>query len=312
MKCLVTGAAGFIGSHLSEKLVDLGYEVVGMDSFEDFYPRGIKERNLERLRDESKFILIEENLLKGDLPRILEGVDFVFHEAAQAGVRTSWGEHFNVYVDNNIRATQRLLEAVKEFSIKKFVFASSSSVYGDVDHLPMREDGPTRPVSPYGVTKLAAENLCYLSWKNFGVPVVCLRYFTVYGPRQRPDMAFHRFIRAILKDREIIIYGDGEQTRDFTYVSDVVEANVLAMREGVVGKTFNIGGGSRLSVNKVLRILEGTMGKRARVRYADGQKGDMRDTFAATDLARDVLGFKGRVKVEEGLQVEVDWLTDRY
>ena len=228
----MTGAAGFIGSNLSENLIDSGNHVIGVDCFTDYYPKEQKLANLKNLLSHGSFTFLEEDIVSLNLDKLLEGIDYVFHEAAQPGVRSSWGSNFEVYTRNNISATQRLLEASRKVKLKKFVYASSSSVYGDCP-LPMREDRLTRPVSPYGVSKLAAEHLCYLYWKNYAIPTVSLRYFTVFGPRQRPDMAFNRFIRAILKGDEITVFGNGSQTRDFTYVSDIVQANVLAMKPGV-------------------------------------------------------------------------------
>ena len=212
----MTGAAGFIGSHLSEYLKRKGSKVVGIDNFMDYYPRFIKESNIADLRREENFEFIEASLLEVNLEKLLEGIDGVFHQSAQAGVRASWGENFKIYTDNNILATQKLLEACRQSRVKKFVYASSSSVYGDTKDLPMRESSLPCPVSPYGVSKLAAEHLCWLYYKNFGVPAVSLRYFTVYGARQRPDMAFHRFFRWALESKPLEVYGDGRQSRDFT------------------------------------------------------------------------------------------------
>jgi nucleoside-diphosphate-sugar epimerase len=252
MKALATGCAGFIGSHLTERLLEQGYDVIGIDCFTDYYPREIKEANVANALAHSNFKLIEEDILEMDnYPE----VDFVFHVAAQAGVRASWGMSFEIYTRNNIEATQKLLEFYKDTSLKKFVYASSSSVYGDAK-LPMREDSLLKPVSPYGVTKLAGENLCYLYWKNYNVPTVSLRYFTVYGPRQRPDMAIHKFVKAILNDEEIAVFGDGSQTRDFTYVDDAVEANIFAANNDIVGEVFNVGGGSKISVHKLIGEIE--------------------------------------------------------
>jgi len=308
MKCLVTGAAGFIGSHISEKLIELGHNVIAIDCFTDYYPRTIKESNIVGLRKNGRCTFIDENLLKVDLNKLLKGIDIIFHQAAQAGVRASWGKDFNIYIDNNILATQMLLEAARKSKIKKLIYASSSSVYGDIKDIPMREDSPTLPISPYGTTKLAAEHLCQLYHKNFGIPAVSLRYFTVYGPRQRPDMAFNKFIKAMLSDKEIAIYGDGKQTRDFTYISDAVDANIAAMESKETGKTFNIGGGSRVSVNKVIEILENIIGEKARTAYTEKQKGDMKDTVADISRAQKLLGYKPKVKLEEGLKKEVEWL----
>jgi len=303
MKTLVTGCAGFIGSHLVDKLLEQGYELIGMDCFTDYYHREIKEKNIENALKNNNFELIEEDIM--NMENFPE-VDYVFHLAAQAGVRASWGKSFEIYTRNNIEATQRLLEFYKEHKIKKFVYASSSSVYGDAE-LPMREDSLLKPVSPYGVTKLAGENLCYLYWKNYGVPTVSLRYFTVYGPRQRPDMAIHKFVNAILNEEEITVFGDGTQTRDFTFVDDVVEANILASANGIKGEVFNVGGGSRVSVNELIKKIEETTGKKARINYIEKQKGDVRDTLADTGKISNELNWKPRVKIEEGLMRFVEW-----
>lgn len=311
MRCVVTGCAGFIGSHLCETLITRGHEVVGVDCFTDYYPRTAKLTNLADLRDSAGFTMVEADLLNCELPRLLEGADCVFHQAAQAGVRASWGQSFRAYTDNNVLATQRLLEAVRTLPISRFVYASSSSIYGDARELPVTEEVLPRPVSPYGVTKLAAEHLCHLYWVNFGVPAVSLRYFTVYGPRQRPDMAFHRFIRAIMAGEEISVYGDGNQTRDFTFVSDAVAANIRCAEAEVAGRRFNIGGGSRTSVNRVLAILQSLSGREARVRHVDAQKGDVRHTFADTSQAREALGFHPTVSIEEGLRRQFAWQTAR-
>ncbi len=307
LKCLVTGAAGFIGSHLAERLVAEGYEVIGVDCFTDYYPRAAKEGHLTELHNSDRFRFVEADLRFVDLEPLLDGVDYVFHQAAQAGVRASWGENFAIYTEHNVLATQRLLEAVKGREIAGFIYASSSSVYGDTPDLPMREHSLPRPISPYGVTKLAGEHLCQLYLCNFGVPTVSLRYFTVYGPRQRPDMAFHRFIRAILEGKPIAIYGDGEQTRDFTYVADAVEANLLAMRYAPPGAIFNIGGGSRVSVNYAIGLLEEILGKKAIVDYQEAQHGDVRHTLADTSAAREALGFAPKVGLEKGLRAQVVW-----
>src|SRR5438477_2582670 len=226
MNALVTGAAGFIGSTLSERLLANGADVVGIDCFADYYPREIKAKNLEVCVRQPRFRLIENRLQDVDLKSLLADRTHVFHLAAQAGVRKSWGRDFNVYTVNNVEATQALLEAAVGLPVERLVYASSSSVYGDQVDIPMREDALPQPVSPYGVTKLAAEQLCHLYYVNYGVPAVSLRYFTVYGPRQRPDMGFHKFLRAAHLDETVTIYGDGEQTRDFTYVADAVSATI--------------------------------------------------------------------------------------
>lgn len=311
MKALVTGSAGFIGSHLAERLVELGYEVVGVDCFTDYYPRELKESNLENLRKDKNFSFVEGDLLNLDLRGIVRGVDYIFHQAAQAGVRSSWGKTFETYTNNNILATQKLLEAVKGSGLKRFVYASSSSVYGDSRSLPMKEGDRPEPVSPYGVSKLAGEHLSMLYWKNFGVPAVSLRYFTVYGPRQRPDMAFHKFIKNIMEGKEIRIYGSGEQTRDFTYIDDVVEANLLAAKKRVDGKVFNVGGGNRIGLKKTLNIMEDVVGKKAIVRNVNPQKGDVKDTYADTSKAKGLLGYNPRWDIRDGLEKEVEWLGQR-
>jgi len=310
VKTLVTGVAGFIGSTLAERLVAEGHDVVGLDSFSDYYPRQIKERNLETLGKGPRFTFVESTIQSADLTSLLRDRTHVFHLAAQAGVRRSWGRDFAVYTTNNIEATQVLLEAIAQNSrIERVVYASSSSVYGDNVEMPMKEDALPQPVSPYGVTKLAAEQLCYLYHVNHGVPTVSLRYFTVYGPRQRPDMGFYKFLRAALREEPINLYGDGEQTRDFTYVQDAAGVTIAAATKGVPGRVYNIGGGSRVSMNHVLEIIGRVSGRKLSVTREEAQKGDMRHTYADTTLARRDLGFAPRVGLEEGLATEFTWLS---
>lgn len=308
MNALVTGIAGFIGSHLAEQLLDGGARVTGLDAFTDYYARSIKEANLAPLLRRPGLTFVEASIQSADLKTLLSGVTHVFHLAAQAGVRKSWGRDFSVYTTHNIEATQVLLEASVGVPLERFVYASSSSVYGDDVALPMREDAPPRPVSPYGVTKLAAEHLCHLYHVNHGVPTVSLRYFTVYGPRQRPDMGFHRFLTALLAGSAVPVYGDGEQTRDFTFVADAVAATAAAGTRGMPGRVYNIGGGSRVSINQVLAIMERVSGRPVERRREPPQKGDMRDTFAATSLARRDLGFMPAIPLEEGVRAEYEWL----
>jgi UDP-glucose 4-epimerase len=310
MKALVTGTAGFIGSTLAERLLADGADVVGIDCFTDYYPRAIKERNLSALKPHPHFRFVESAIQDVDLGALLADRTHVFHLAAQAGVRKSWGRDFAIYTVNNIEATQMLLEAAMTVRLERFVYSSSSSVYGDHVPMPMREDAVPQPVSPYGVSKLAAEQLCYLYFANFGVPTVSLRYFTVYGPRQRPDMAFHKFLRAAILGEPITVYGDGEQTRDFTFVSDAVQANVAAAAHGVPGRVYNIGGGSRVSLNDVLDMIGRVAGKRPLITVDPAQKGDMRHTFAETWLARMDLGFEPKVGLEQGLAAEYQWLKE--
>jgi nucleoside-diphosphate-sugar epimerase len=309
MKAVVTGCAGFIGSHLSTALLDRGAEVTGLDCFTDYYPRAVKESNLAPLRARRGFQFVENRLERMNLSPLLDGATHVFHLAAQAGVRKSWGQDFRTYTVDNVDATQALLEAVKGRPIERLVYASSSSVYGDAAAIPMREDARPQPVSPYGVTKLAAEQLCCLYHANFGVPAVSLRYFTVYGPRQRPDMAFHRFLRAALNGEPITLYGDGTQTRDFTFVADAVQATMAAGDRGELGGVYNIGGGSRVSMNDVLTLIERVVGRPLDVRREPPQKGDMRDTYADTSRARADLRFAPSATLEEGLRAEKDWLA---
>lgn len=309
MLCLVTGVAGFVGSHLAERLIDLGHEVVGVDRFADYYPRPLKEENLERLRANPRFRLVEADLAEADLAPLVEGVNAVFHQAAQAGVRASWGKTFESYVRDNVLATQRLLEAVKASNLQRFVYASSSSVYGDAVDLPMRETALPRPYSPYGVTKLAAEHLCELYRNNFGVPTASLRYFTVYGPRQRPDMGFNRFINATLRGEPIAVYGDGEQTRDFTFISDIVQANIAAV-DGKPG-VYNVGGGSRVTLNEVLATIGEIAGQKPVLDRKEPQAGDVRHTWADASAAREGLGFTPKVSLREGLTAQVQWHARR-
>jgi len=306
MRALVTGCAGFIGSTLADRLLRDGYTVIGIDRFSDYYSRGLKERNISSAVKHPQFTLLEEDIL--DM-KSFPSVDYVFHLAAQAGVRASWGESFEVYTRDNILATQRLLEFYKSRKIRKFVYSSSSSVYGDAE-LPMREDRMVQPVSPYGVTKLAAEHLCSLYWKNYRVPAVSLRYFTVYGPRQRPDMGINRFVRAVLNNEAITVYGDGTQTRDFTYIDDIVEANILAAGSDVRGEVFNIGGGNRISVNDLIGAIEEVVGKSAVVEHSAEQKGDVKDTWSDTRKAEELLGWHARTGIAEGLARYVDWIRE--
>jgi nucleoside-diphosphate-sugar epimerase len=308
MKVLITGVAGFVGSHLAEKLLAEKYDVVGIDKFLDNYPRRFKQKNLEPFLKHTKFKFLEADLLQVDLRELLKDISYVFHLAAQPGVRSSWGDEFIQYSQNNIMATQLLLEASKEFRVKKIVYASSSSVYGDTADLPMREEGNTRPVSPYGVSKLAAEHLCYLYWKAYGVPTVSLRFFTVYGPRQRPDMFFHIFMDCLRKNEEVPLYDDGEQTRDFTYCGDIVEGLLAAAVYPGAGEVFNLGGGTESSVLNAIHIVEKISGLKAKLKTFDRQKGDVRHTRARLDSATEKLRYCPKVSLEEGLAQEWHWI----
>jgi UDP-glucose 4-epimerase len=314
MRCLITGVAGFVGSHLAERLLADGHEVVGLDAFVDYYPREQKERNLEGPRASKNFSFIEADILHARLTAVLDGVDWIFHQAAQAGVRASWGHSFARYTDCNVLATQRLLEAaLEQGNIKRFVYASSSSVYGDTRALPLKEEISLRPNSPYGVTKLAAENLCSLYHLNFGLPTVSLRYFTVYGPRQRPDMAFHRFCKAIIEQQPIVIFGDGRQTRDFTYISDIIEANVRAATSPTApGKVMNIAGGSCVNLHDVMNHLHEISNSPISITFNERQHGDVGHTFADTSLARQHLDYSPQVGLRDGLANEFEYITRLY
>jgi nucleoside-diphosphate-sugar epimerase len=306
-RVVVTGAAGFIGSHLCERLLALGHQVVGIDSFTDYYERARKEQNLEDSRAHPDFTFEELDLVDGDLRSALRGARVVFHLAGQPGVRPSWGGQFDRYVRDNVLATQRLLESMKETPVERLVFAGSSSVYGDAEMFPTKESALPQPVSPYGVTKLAAEHLALLYAKNFGLPVVSVRYFTVYGPRQRPDMAFARFMQALVDGEAIEVFGDGEQTREFTYVSDAVEGTIKAATADVVGQVFNLGGGSRVTINRVLATLEDISRIKVRRKTLSAAPGDPRHTGASINLARERLGWEPRVSLREGLAKQWTW-----
>lgn len=306
MRCLVTGVAGFIGSHLAQRLLDAGHDVVGIDCFNAYYAPRIKHANIEMIRTSPRFRLVEADLTEVDISPLVTDVEWVFHLAGQPGVRGSWGEQFAEYERHNVFATQQLLEALRDKPDVRFVYASSSSVYGDAP-LPMSEDARPRPLSPYGVTKLAAEQLVRVYWKSYGLSANALRFFTVYGPRQRPDMAFNRFIAFIGRGEPITLYGDGNQTRDFTYVDDVVEACVRAAEGAAEGEIFNVGGGSRVTVSDVLVRLGEITGKSVRIEHQAGQRGDAPHTSAAISHARDVLGWQPKVSLAEGLERQVAW-----
>jgi nucleoside-diphosphate-sugar epimerase len=304
MKCLVTGAAGFIGSHLCERLIAEGHEVVGVDAFVPYYPRSIKERNLEALRNQRSFAFRNCDLRKDPLEELLAGVDYVFHLAAMPGLAQSWTD-FDGYWTCNVLATQRLLEATRKCpTLQRFIHASTSSVYGK--YASGDESLPLKPISPYGVTKLAAEHLCRSYAEAFGLPLVVLRYFSVYGPRQRPDMAYHRFIRSMLRNEPITVYGDGFQVRGNTYVADCVDATVEAMK-AIPGETFNVGGGETATVWDILRKLEAISGRRAILRQEPPRPGDQRYTFADTTHLRRHLGWQPKISLDEGLARQFEW-----
>ena len=306
-RVVVTGAAGFIGSHLCERLLATGHKVVGIDSFTDYYERARKEQNLSPSKTNPDFTFEEIDLVEARLDSVLRDATVVYHLAGQDGVRPSSSGEFGRYVRNNIVATQHLLEALKETAIDRLVFAGSSSVYGDAEMFPTKESALPRPVSPDGVTKLAAEHLTLLYARNFGLPVVSVRYFTVFGPRQRPDMAFARFMQALVDREAIEVFGDGEQTREFTYISDAIEGTVKAATAEVTGQVFNLGGGSRVTINGVLATLEDISGIEMHRRMLPVVPGEPRHTGASINLARERLGWEPRVSLREGLTKQWEW-----
>ena len=308
---LVTGAAGFIGSHLVDRLLREGVRVTGVDCFTDYYDPGLKRANLRGAAGSDRFRLLELDLGAADLAALPEPT-VVFHQAAQAGVRASWGADFAAYTHHNVLGTQRLLERYRDTPLERFVYASSSSVYGDAERFPTDETALPRPFSPYGVTKLAGEHLALLYGRNFARPVVALRYFTVYGPRQRPDMAFHRFCRALLKREPITVYGDGTQSRDFTFVDDAIEANLRAWRSAAPQAVNNLGGGSQVEVLEAIRILERELSAHADVRFEPRPPGDpLRTRADAARIERD-LDFKPSTPIAEGLKQEAAWARGLY
>ena len=308
---LVTGAAGFIGSTLAERLLADGHTVTGVDCFTDYYDVALKRRNLETALKHPHYRLLELDLGAADLAA-LPDVDVVFHQAAQAGVRASWGREFTSYVHHNVLATQRLLERYRGVTLERFVYASSSSVYGDAERYPTDEALLPRPFSPYGVTKLAGEHLVLLYGRNFGLPVAALRYFTVYGPRQRPDMAFHRFCKALLRGEEILVYGDGKQSRDFTFIDDAIEANVRAWQRSAPQGVYNVGGGSQVEVLEASAILEGALGGKAKLRFEERPPGDPLRTRADAARLQADLGDATRVGIADGLAAEAVWARGLY
>jgi nucleoside-diphosphate-sugar epimerase len=302
----VTGSAGFIGSHLSEALVAKGNDIIGLDRFSDYYPASIKRKNITKLLGNSRFQLIRADLAYDDISRNLDGVEVVFHLAAQAGVRASWGNTFDVYVKDNIIATQRLLEAVKKIHLKKFIYCSTSSVYGDAESFPTSEEALPRPKSPYGATKLAAEGLCNVYRSNFQVPTVILRYFTVYGPRQRPDMAFNRFISSISAGKELTVYGSGNQQRDFTYCADTVAATIMALR-AKTGSIYNVGSGRTVPLLEAISLIEELVGRKAKTKFVETQAGDVEKTSAAINKIKNELGYSPKMNLADGLNRQVAW-----
>lgn len=309
-RCMVTGAAGFIGSHLSEALTARGVDVVGVDTFIPYYPREIKETNLATLRTRSNFKFHEVDLRTGDLAPLLDGCDVVFHLAAMPGLMKSWSD-FSLYNTCNCDATLRLLEAARAVRLPHFIHVSTSSVYGK--EATQGEEAVPQPFSPYGITKLAAENLCRAFEANFGQPITILRYFSVYGPRQRPDMAYNILIRTLLTDGTFTMFGDGEQTRSNTFVADCVKATILAAekRDAALGQVFNVGGGEIVSLNEVIRRLEELTGKKARIERKPARPGDQKHTAANIGKARSLLGYNPVTPVTDGLKAQVEWQRPR-
>ena len=301
-RALVTGAAGFIGSHLVEALLARGYDVVGIDNFSSYYNPEFKRANAADALSHPDYRLMADDLVRADLDALLRGVDVVFHLAGQPGVRASWGPGFQAYLQENLLATQRLLEALARRPVP-VVAASTSSVYGESDGRPLSELAPLRPVSPYGMTKAAAEQLIDVYRRESGVPVVCLRYFTVFGPRQRPDMAFQRFVDALECGRPLHVFGTGQQSRDFTFVDDVVSATIAAV--GAPSPVYNVGGGTPASINESLTLLQQLTGKQARIVHEERARGDVYRTWADTSLLREEVGWQPRTTLVEGLAAQV-------
>ncbi len=307
MRILVTGCAGFIGSHLSARLLKEGHEVIGVDNFDIYYPRSQKEKNLMSILLHPKFSLVEDNVTTMALIKVLKGTEAVIHLAGQPGVRGSWGASFNRYIANNIQSTQRLLEESKGNKLKRFIYASSSSVYGDVGEV-LTEEMKIQPKSPYGMTKLAGEHLCQLYNVEYKMPTVALRFFSVYGPGQRPDMAFHRFCQSILREAALTIYGDGKQVRDFTYIDDVVDAIYASLTADVTGQVINVGGGSPTTLSEAVALLEEISGTTNAKTFLERQKGDVISTRADTAKLERLLGFKPKITLKEGLTREWEWM----
>jgi UDP-glucose 4-epimerase len=318
MKSLVTGVAGFLGSYLAERLLKEGSYVIGIDSFSPYYKRSIKEANLKNLKKSKNFSFLEVSVEEfPSTPLAAEDIDYIFHFAAQPGVRGSWGPNFERYNSSNIMATQKLLEWVKKKNIKKLIYASSSSVYGDTKSFPTDEKSIPNPLSPYGITKLAGELLCFAYRSNFGVPILALRFFSVYGPRQRPDMAFHKFILSTLKGKEINIYGSGESIRDFTYVEDAIEGTILALKYGREGEVYNIGRGSPIKLNDAIVSLQEAFAevakdKKIKISYLPPQAGEAKITWANIAKANSHFNFSPKKDLREGLKEEIEWIRELY
>jgi len=312
MRVLITGAAGFIGSHLTEACLERGWKVTAIDSLTTYYSPTDKVRNAEGFSRHQDCLYLEQDLLDVDLDLLVRDVQVVFHLAGQAGVRASWGQGFDAYTQLNVTALQRVLEAARGArKLTKFVFASSSSVYGDAETLPTSEDQILRPISPYGATKALGEHLCYLYFRAFGLPTVALRFFSVYGPRQRPDMGFHRLIEAGLSGSSFPLYGDGEQTRDFTYVDDIVDGTLASVDDAEPGSVLNLGGGARISMNEVIDLVRAEFSD-LKIERLDTGRGDARDTGADIGRAREMIGFDPKIAVPDGIKRQMEWHRERH
>jgi nucleoside-diphosphate-sugar epimerase len=308
---LVTGGAGFIGSHLADKLLEMGYKVCVIDNFDPYYERKIKELNIKHNLKNKNYVFIEGDIRNTELVKTIirkYNIDKIFHIAARAGVRFSVQDPYS-YHDINVNGTLSLLRASLETRIKRIVFSSSSSVYGTEEYMPVDEKHPTKPISPYGASKVSCEAFCNSFMYTFGLPIVILRYFTVYGPRQRPDMAIYKFFKLISEEQQIQIYGDGNQTRDFTFISDIVDGTIKAMESDVTG-TFNLGSGKRISINNLIKIIENVTGKKVRKEYVKSQKGDVQDTWADISKAKKAFGYKPNVKIREGIKIFWEWFDE--
>jgi UDP-glucuronate 4-epimerase len=306
MRYVVTGSAGFIGRHVCAELLDLGHSVIGVDAFTDYYDPSLKRANADGLATRPRYRGFELDLATDDVDGLFDDADVVIHLAGQPGVRLSWSDFFHVYVERNVIASQRVFEAARRTTVPRLVLASSSSVYGNAAEYPTTEESPTLPFSPYGVTKLAMEQLARAYAENWGIPVIMLRYFTVYGPGQRPDMAMHRFIAHAASGEPVVIYGDGEQVRDFTYVSDVTAATIAASVADVpAASVFNVAGGSSSTVNEVLRLVAENVGRDVITHREPEQPGDVRITGGAIDRARQLLGWQPGTPLEEGIKRQV-------
>jgi len=308
---LVTGGAGFIGSNLADKLLEMGYKVCVIDNFDPYYQRKIKEQNIKQNLKNKNYTFIEGDIKNTNLVKTIikkHNIDRIFHIAARAGVRFSVKDPY-FYHNINVNGTLSLLKASLETKIKRIVFSSSSSVYGTEEYLPVDENHPTRPISPYGASKVACEAFCNSFTHVFGLPIVILRYFTVYGPRQRPDMAIYKFFKLISEGKTIQIYGNGEQTRDFTFISDIVDGTIKAMESDVTG-TFNLGSGRRITINNLLKTIESVTGKKVTKEYVESQRGDVHDTWADINKAKKTFGYKPKIKIKEGIKIFWEWFGE--